>query len=135
MDIYSRVIVFDGGISYSVCRIAEQLPCTQIPAILSQISLDQGRQASQRLHFLHGIAETPPATRSFAAQLGKSQPRRREEFLRLTRSQHMGGSAKADLHCCNHRRGSRKGCDSATARGSRAGVYARISANQIDSKE
>jgi hypothetical protein len=75
------MIVLDGRISYFVCRM---------PAILSQISLDQGTQASQRLHYAQGITETSPATRnSSAAQPGRSQPRRREAFLRLARSQSM----------------------------------------------
>jgi hypothetical protein len=41
---------------------AEQLPCAQIPAILSQISLDQGTQVDQQLHYAQGITGMPPAT-------------------------------------------------------------------------
>jgi hypothetical protein len=74
--------------------------------ILSQISLDQGTQAGQQLHYAYGITEMPPTTRnSFAAQLGRSQPRRREAFLLLARSQCIGGTAKVDRHCRNHQRG------------------------------
>jgi hypothetical protein len=85
---------------------AKQLPCTQILAVFLRISLDQVRQASQRLYYLYRTAETPLATyNSFAAQLGRSQLRHCEAFLQLARSQHIGGIAKADWHCRNHRRG------------------------------
>jgi hypothetical protein len=82
VDIHGRVIVV------SVLQDAEQLPCTQILANLSQISPKQGTQASQRLHYVQGITDTPRAKRnSSAAQPGRSQPRRHEAFLRLARSQ------------------------------------------------
>jgi hypothetical protein len=82
VDIHGRVIVV------FALQDAEQLPRAQILAILSQISPNQGTQASQGLHYAQGITETPPATRnSSAAQPGRSQPRHHEAFLRLARSQ------------------------------------------------
>jgi hypothetical protein len=91
-----------------ICNLSQ--PHRQISALLvadqprsAKINPDQGGATPTRAQLRRKLTGEPPTRNSSAAQPGRSQPRRREAFLRLARSHCIEAPPRQSLHCRNRR--------------------------------